>query len=103
MKEEKISIFKIKNPCTNNCGLKDIQSCKTCNVKKQYDEAISYDTAIEKMAKGICRRVYNKRCKENCKDCDIKSREKILRETFGMNQIWLGQAKAALNALLEDK
>ena len=52
--EEKILIFKVKNPCSDNCEIKDIQSCKTCNVKKRYDKAITYDTTIEKMAKALC-------------------------------------------------
>ena len=82
-KEERILIFKVKNPCSDNCEIKDITSCKTCNVKKRYYEAKTYDTAIEKMAKAI--------------DEAYLNRNKDYIFHFGL------LAEAALKALLEEK
>ena len=89
MKEERILIFKVENPCSDNCEIKDITSCKTCNVKKRYYEAKTYDTAIEKMAKAMCKQ--GGICEAtSCGDCTD----------------WMGEiselAEAALKALLEE-
>lgn len=84
-KEERILIFKVENPCSDNCEIKDIQSCKTCNVKKRYYEAKTYDTTIEKMARAI----YFEIEKETE---TIKSKYTFSSKKF---------AEAALKALLE--
>lgn len=99
MKDERILIFKVKNPCTDNCEIKDIQSCKTCNVNKRYKKAITYDKAIEKMARAMCG------LEVNCSECDFKTDENRCKRFIaiptdcGYNYYEL--AEAALKALLE--
>lgn len=77
----------MKDPC-ENCKLKPC--ARKCMFAQMYKNgpAIAKSEAIEKMAKAICK---------NYGLCEISLCEMCLRKAF------IEQAKAALNALLEDK
>ena len=97
MKEERILIFKVENPCSDNCEIKDITSCKTCNVKKRYYEAKTYDTAIEKMARAMCMRN-----NQNCKECNFYKDKNRCKKYISGTSAYPLLAEAALKALLEE-